>query len=416
MLDIPLVAAVFIGVFSFILYLINFRLGFILFVILLPSYLLRFNIGRLPSTALEVLFGAMLAAWLIKYLRSDYANIKLFFVKHFWFRIFFVVFLIASVISIFVSDMRFYSFGQWRAYFLQPMLLFLILVGRADRLQKSDYETALIWSSLSVSLFAILQKIFSFGLDDSGRAVSFFTSPNAVGLYLAPLTVLLAARIYQKTAPSYNPKLLAKLSEFWLLILSLIAIVFTRSLGTVFGLFVALVAGLFFIGKRRASLAMIVGASVSIVISLLFSPLSLQKSQSISNRFTLWTYTTEFLKASPKNFFLGTGIRQYFRKVQKPHYEPKELERLIYPHNIFLNFWTETGLLGLLAFVGIFSQLSIMVLKMFRRKDVVATIACAGVLLVVFSHGLIDVPYFKNDLSMMFWVLAAYIIKSAETV
>jgi hypothetical protein len=53
---------------------------------------------------------------------------------------------------------------------------------------------------------------------------------------------------------------------------------------------------------------------------------------------------------------------------------------------------------------------------MFRRKEIIATLACAGGLLVIFTHGLIDVPYFKNDLSMMFWILAAYIIKSSATV
>jgi len=52
--------------FSFFAYK-NFRLGVGLFIIALPTYLIRFSIGPLPTTILELSFGALFLIWLIKY-------------------------------------------------------------------------------------------------------------------------------------------------------------------------------------------------------------------------------------------------------------------------------------------------------------------------------------------------------------
>lgn len=403
-------AAIIYGYFSYR----NFKIGLSIFILLLPTYLIRLKLGPLPTTVLEILFASLFISWLFRHARRDLPNVKMFFVKHFWFGIFFSLFFIASIIGIFISDMWWYSFGQWRAYFFQPMLLFLMVTASSRRLSADDYERALSWTSLSVSLFAVAQRLFSFGLDNNGRSVSFFTSPNAVGLYLAPLTVLVAVNLYKKSQTSKNIVVLAKFKEFWLLLFSAVAIIFTGSLGTVLGLFVAIIIGLFVVGKKRASGAAIIALIVSIMISAFVSPLALQKSQSLSNRFTLWKLTSEYLLESPKNFVFGTGIRQFFRKIQKPHFNQEELERLIYPHNIFLNFWTETGLVGLIAFVGIFSQLIIVVYRQYQTKKTMVVAISAGILSVILIHGLIDVPYFKNDLAMMFWLLVGYIFKLSE--
>ena len=81
----------------------------------------------------------------------------------------------------------------------------------------------------------------------------------------------------------------------------------------------------------------------------------------------------------------------------------------MYPHNIFLNFWTELGLAGMVLFAWIIGRFVYLGLKLLKQesdqKGIILGLICAMV--VIFVHGLVDVPYFKNDLAVVFWVLLA---------
>jgi O-antigen ligase len=117
-------------------------------------------------------------------------------------------------------------------------------------------------------------------------------------------------------------------------------------------------------------------------------------------------YTQIFLTKSPQNFVLGTGLGEFFRKVQKPYYDDRIMERLIFPHSIFINFWTETGILGMLAITVILGYTFYLAYKI-RRTDKLIGAGILAALTVLVVHGLVDVPYFKNDLSFLFWIIMA---------
>ncbi len=390
--------------------LINFRAATFILICLFPAYLIRFNFGPLPSTAFEIAFAAFVGIWLVKYGRNDYKIIKAFFFQNRWFAGAFLFFFLASIISIFISDMWWYSFGQWRAYFLAPMILFLIFIGRREMLDKTLLIAALSFSTLSISIFGIFQKLTGFSLPTDGRATSFFSSPNAVGLYLGPVIML---TIFLLIYDNKNLKKTFFSFQFWILILSLAVIFFTRSLGTILALFSGILILLWLLNKRKLAAGTLI---LLIIAGALFSPVLdfvTSKNQSSVNRLVLWQYSTEYLTASPKNFIFGTGIRQFFRKVQKPHYDVKQMERLIYPHNIFLNFWTETGLLGLLSFGVLYGFLMTYAVRIYRQNQTLGACLLSALAILLF-HGLIDVPYFKNDLAMLFWTIAALVANTNE--
>jgi O-antigen ligase len=69
-----------------------------------------------------------------------------------------------------------------------------------------------------------------------------------------------------------------------------------------------------------------------------------------------------------------------------------------HPHNIFLAFWLNAGLLGLLAL------LAIIVLAHLRLTY--PLIALWGLVI----HGFFDTPFWKNDLSMVFWLVVGAIL------
>lgn len=392
-----------------------FRFAVIAFVVLLPSYLLRFKIGPLPTTVLEVVFGLIFLIWLIKYSREDWPILVETIKTHKFIFICVGLVFVASVSSIFISDMPIPSLGEWRAYFLEPIVFFLIMVGRRKEIKSVDLIWGLALSTLSISIYCIIQEFTGWGIATpewtalaTRRTTAFFSSPNAVGLYLAPIAILLLSVVTSLRAEG-NTKWNKVLSA--ILVLSLIAVTFTKSRGAWIALTVSFVVFLFLIGYKKIVISAVV--SVVVIGLLIFAVHPIKIDKSSQNRFVLWSYTSEFLTKSPKNFIFGTGIRQFFRKVQKPYYNVKQMERLIYPHNIFLNFWTEIGLVGMFAIIGILGYGFYLANKI-RKSDIIIGAGLFCMLLALVIHGLVDVPYFKNDLSFLFWIFILVILFQHE--
>jgi O-antigen ligase len=103
----------------------------------------------------------------------------------------------------------------------------------------------------------------------------------------------------------------------------------------------------------------------------------------------------------------GAGLSG-FATVLAPYWNKTNIDRFTYPHNIVLNFWTETGLLGLAAFAWLLIAGLVMSWRGYRRASGQWQVIHLGVflaLVAVIVHGLVDVPYWKNDLSLEFWTI-----------
>ena len=105
------------------------------------------------------------------------------------------------------------------------------------------------------------------------------------------------------------------------------------------------------------------------------------------------------------NFITGAGVDGY-QSIMNQYHKIDWLEVYLYPHNIFLNFWSEIGLFGLLIFLSLFVYI-IYLLKILFKKKHKLSLALSMSWSVWFIHGLVDVPYFKNDLSVLFFILFA---------
>lgn len=395
----------------------NLALAWLIFT--LPVYLIRFKFGPLPTTLLELNFAILLLVWLINYAKKDWPEIKKFIFLNKLFFLFWGLFLAGSVAGILISDQWYISLGQWRAYFLEPLIFFIILLGRAKDLNPEFLALAGVAGTIPVSLVAILQKFsvvfYPPSLWDDltfGRSTSFFTTPNAIGLFIVPLLFLGLTLLHAKTkrTKTQNQSIIVLMVAA---VLGLLALGFSQSVGAAFGVAAGVVTLLGLLYSPRLALAALV-IGLLVVILPPSRELLTKKAASLQNRLTLWGYSKEFLSKNPKNFFWGAGIRQFFRKVQKPHYNVKELERLIYPHNIFLNFWTEIGLVGLAGFIGIYGCLVGASYQIYQHKNRLVGAVLISALVALLAHGLVDVPYFKNDLSFLFWLLAAAVFLNLE--
>lgn len=399
-------------VYSVLLFILSYRkwdwsLGWL--VIILPSYLIRFQIWKLPSTLLEVSFGVIFLVWLIKYFGKDKKEILDFFRRE---KIFFcslIIFFLASILAIFISGAWFKGLGIWRAYFLEPILFFIMLVGRRKELSLESFRLPVFISSVIVAVLAVGQKILNFPVapslwnDDLGeRATSFFTSPNALGMFLAPMIVLILGYIYLSIKNNTKKGVVLWVLMFGVII-DLLAVLLSYSRGAWLALAICITITVLLLGYRRVGLVLVVAGICMIVLIPTVRTHVFFQDKASQNRLILWLDSWNYLSESPSNFIFGTGLRQFFNKIERPHYNPKIIEPLTYPHNIFLNFWTEIGLFGMLGFVGVLSAVGIWCYKLLKKNMLVGSV-CIGVLLTILIQGLVDVPYFKNDLAFIFWI------------
>jgi O-antigen ligase len=360
---------------------------------LLPTYLLRFTIGPFPSTLLEVLILITIIVWGVKHrgFRLQDARTQPWAMPM-------VLLLFAGGAGVVMAPDPIAALGLFRAYLLEL----------ATIRSKADLRallTAFGISALILSLYALFQRFTGLGIptpwDTELRVTSFYPFPNAVGLFFAPLIPIFLMLTAQKQKWGWR--------LFWVVtaLASLLAVFFSQTEGA----WVGILVGLFVVGIT-APKAKIATAIVGVVIVLLVAGVPSIREPVVEKltlkdwsgqvRRTQWIETAHMLQ--DRSFF-GAGLAGY-PETMTAYHKADYIEIFQYPHNILFNFWSELGILGLLALGWIL--LVFWILLRFAHPDhrwLVRGITAGLVALVV--HGLVDVPYFKNDLAIQFWMLAA---------
>ena len=107
----------------------RFNYALVLFFFLLPTYLIRFNIGPLPTTLLEMMFGIIFLIWLGKHItRNTYHVTRKIVLKNKLLFIGIAIFILSATISIFTSSNLKSALGEWKAFYIEPILMLCILV------------------------------------------------------------------------------------------------------------------------------------------------------------------------------------------------------------------------------------------------------------------------------------------------
>ncbi len=375
--------------------MINF-LGLIL--ALLPTYLIRFHILGFPTTLLETLLVVFLLVTALK-TRKDFSSIKSLG------RINWAagMFVLAGLISTLVSPDKTHALGQLKAFIIEPILFFYatILIIKAEQ----DKNQALRWlfgSGVLISLFGFVQYYTFLNLPiqfwgtggEVERITSVFDYPNALALFLAPVFIFFAS-LFVRSYPLYKKSWVMPVG----LITMLVALIMTFSRGA----WIAIAAALLFLFLKRFSWKQTLIPALIIIIILLSVPPILERVRigisdpSSHARLDLMKVGANKILSSP---FLGNGLAGFPNTLKQANFNG---EILNYPHNIILNFWLELGLLGAITLAWII----FLSLGQYKKHPSTLKFAAGMFILTLLIHGLVDVPYFKNDLSVLFWFMIA---------
>jgi O-antigen ligase len=372
--------------------------------------------------------------------------------------------LIISCIAIAVAGFSNTSYGIWKAYFFEPVLVFILVLNVFKNNTNDANDTRMIridkvlWplavSMLLASLVAVYQKLTGqlVVAEFWPRVTGVFPYPNALGLYLGPLVLITLGWLAEMSYQNSRKNIIEKISQLVISItvtLSIIAIVLARSEGAL----VAIAAGLVIfglLGNKRAKWATIVFVVIASGVIFAYQPTrdyAIKKAtlRDLSGEIRKQQWRETVLMLNDGRELLGSGLANYQQAIapyhqegiffnkdndpefhrhvvwdeeyHKAHWQPVEI--YMYPHNILLNFWTELGLAGTLLFIWIIvkyfavgvsainSEKTRAWLKNKRSQNNYLIAGLLGAITTVIVHGLVDVPYFKNDLAAMFWVFVA---------
>jgi O-antigen ligase len=300
-----------------------------------------------------------------------------------------------TLATIFSTDLR-ASAGIWKGWFVDPLLFFVVLV---TTIRKPGQIKGVLYSLfLSGAVVSVISLIYLIQgkLDPFGRLQAFYNSPNYLAMYLAPALIIGAGFLFQKMA---KLKIIPNtfILVFVTCLLLSVVLFFTNSFGAWLGVIAAVCFGIvFYLYKsNRKQFALTILYLVLLIIVFLGYFALIQKESSFDARIIIWQEAWEVFKANP---ILGIGPGT-FGNYFPPHPEWGVTQ----PHNIFLAFLLQTGILGFVGFVWL--------LAWFFRTGIrnyelgIMNVVLMMVMIYILVHGLVDATYWKNDLAVIFWLV-----------
>ncbi len=458
----------FLGLAYFIFALWNLRLAVLLLPLFFPAYLLKFDVGGIPFPLIEVFIYGTFLAWVLKSgwdLWGKKFSWKEFlepFRKGWWLAVLGIV--AAALVSTFITPQSvvmmdgntvFYgrkvALGILKSWIIAPVLM-LALFARVMK-GASDYRMLLdgyAWSAVLLSGWAVYQVLTGQYITPDARASGPFNSANYLALYIAPALFYATLRLKEFFTVVHEPwwkKIFhffrhpaEQRAKFFYAVawtagtaLLFFALFFTKSYAAFLALFGAF--AVWFVcyagkWKRFPWKWVLAGSGVLLLVVLALisaDPVKWQQfflladRSSSGVRIEIYTIASRLIAENPLQG-VGLGMFPAVYQLQGPRilgHDPYEWN-MLHPHNVFLAFWLNLGLIGLVSFRWIIKECfkSWRSVKTCVDGDTNTREWFQGIalllLLIVLLHGLVDTPFFKNDLSLLFWTIVATVLFPAS--
>ncbi len=326
--------------------------------------------------------------------------------------------ILGIILSILFSDTeKLTGFGILKSWFLLPMFFSYALYGSLleKKISVENIFFSMYCSTLLVAVMSLGYKVLGLVTYDN-RLQAFYQSPNYLAMYLA-IGIFLGGYFIQK---EYPIKKYSKYFWFYLtntLLISL-TIYFTYSYAAWLAIALSLLFLLLIIRPKKI---FVISTTLLLLLALIFFlQINTPKFQdfyhfsdrsSMSSRLMIWEVAIILIKKNP---ILGIGpgnFQSSYLSLQLLF--PPYLEWAVpQPHNVFLAFWLESGIVGLSGFLLLLFWIFSTTLKMLLgdKKNTVFTAPLFGFFVYTILHGLVDTTHWKNDLSFLFWIFITILI------
>ncbi len=305
--------------------------------------------------------------------------------------------------------------NEWRVLIVEPVIFyFLLRIAPLDQSELWRVVDAFVLGALVIALIGLGQLITGQNLIESEaglmRVRSIFGSPNNLALYLGrALPVLLSVSLLGQ----------GRRRTFYLAALPLVSLAFilTFSKGGIFlGLPAALITILILWQRKKGARIwpwLTTFALISLVLLVIISQipqlaarLNPQGDTGIF-RINLWRSSLEMIREHP---LFGVGLDNFLyayrgRYIMDAAWQEPNLN---HPHNIFLDFATRIGIIGLLAgtwLLALFLRRGVEAVRDVRGEWIPLAVSMVAFLSYSIAHGLVDHSFFLVDLSYSFYLM-----------
>ncbi len=366
----------------------------------LPLYVVRWHYGPLPTTLLETLALITIAA----YVGTLWTEKR--FPARTPYDILIALWLVAGLLGVLAAPSLRASAGIYRAYFIEAAAVYYVAL---DVLRTREDLRRLFLLSAAAAIIYATGQIVSFawvathGHLQLGDAPAFLnTSPNDDAMYLEPLIAFAVGFVFFP----WNSR--TRLVASAVLAFALVAMMLTLSRGGYLAVAVMALVLVPYLPGRRLRVWVLAGLAAAALLVLevpLINQRIMTAGASALLRNSIYGQAIEMLSQRP---LLGAGIDGF--PIRVAPYRPGTQSIELYPHNLWLTTWSEVGLLGVTVLTVIIFMLlwrglrALPLANEVYRPIVWGTV---GSMVMILVHGLFDSPYWKNDLSMEFWLVAA---------
>lgn len=373
---------------------------------LAPAYTVRWHIAFYPTTLLENAIVLTVLIYVFETVRGHHAI-------H-WRNAFVIptlLFIVAGAISVVTAPSLTAAAGLYRAYIVEPIAFALVLVNVVRSPRRALLVTAGLMLGATVAglanSYVVLNGLIrgTYDVTQTPPVVIYLTA-NAVALYVVPLVGIGAAFGLHS-----SDRLQRAIGAAFVVIGVIItALSFSR------GGYLALAAVIAAVALSHRRRLILFGVAVVALGALALIPPIRHRivietenvyGNTVQSRIDLWNGAIKLIEHRP---LFGAGLYGFQQRVQPYLSNFHSSAQFIDPHNIVLNFWVETGLLGLIAASWLIGLGFFFSWRGWRSGADAWRPLELGVflaLVAVVVHGMVDVPYFKNDLSLEFWTFLA---------
>lgn len=400
----------------------------------ISSYLIRFEFFSLKTNILDVLLGINIF-FLLFFLFVYKTTTKKEIIRNIQQKFFFYGGSFLLFIGLFMSALGegLYS-AEWgiiKSWFILPFLFsFLFFLVNT---KKRFFLEALQWYGIGAFYIALLTLGGEFFLDKGltydARLRGWFESPNHLAMLLSPALLLFWIRFRYKIF--FKSSIFTPRSIVFVIGILLLVIILTKSQGAILSLLATLVflEFFFFVKKKKNAyfyaytkykkyffslgvFLLFLGGGLFFFWNGLLEKEMFQESSSLTSRMIIWRVAWDI---GIDHWFFGIGPGNFQEKylAYQVYYPPYPEWAVPQPHNIFLAFWLQTGLIGFLGFILLFFYSMYIAgksaLYFYEKEDkpslMISLFAFSFCIFTLF-WGMVDTLYWKNDLSFLFWFIA----------
>jgi len=442
------------------------RLAVLLLPLFFPAYLLKFDVGGVPFPLVEVFICGTFLAWILQTAhrlfrkKISFQELLQPFRQRWWLAVLGIF--AAGVISTLITSQSvvmmdgntvFYgrkvAMGILKSWIIAPILmlaLFTVFMRSAKDMKIALNSYAV--SAIFLAVWGIYQVLTGQYITPDARASGPFNSANYLALFIAPALFYALVQLKEFVMVSPDPWW-KKISHFfwrhprhqrekffmalvWTggFFLLFFGLLFAKSYAAFMAFFAAcLFWGASYIrwGKKFPWKAVILGGVVLILIILALISLDPAKWQTFFQlgtrtssgvRVEIYTIAMNLIFKYPLQG-IGLGMFPAVYQLEGPGIlgrDPYEWN-MLHPHNVFLAFWLNLGIIGFFSFLWI---IKICFQKAWKYLQTLGQIPAGSLswfrglglflLVILLVHGFVDTPFFKNDLALLFWLVVALIM------